>query len=94
MSYARKVDTTHAAVRDTLRALGFQVVDVSRQPGFVDLLAYRPDRGVWLVEAKTPQNKAGRIEKTDGQQRLEDQGWPIVFLRSRDEALAWATEGR
>lgn len=89
MRYAARVDTTHAEIRDTLRQLGFRVLDTSNS-GPTDLLVRRQHR-LWLVEAKTPKSKAGRIVKTKKQQQIEDAGFEIVYLRSRDEAIAWAT---
>jgi Holliday junction resolvase-like predicted endonuclease len=89
MRYAAKCDVHHAAVRDALRELGFRVLDTSRYPGFVDLLARRHHQW-WLIEVKTAQNKAGRVSLTASQQQLMDEGWPLVILRTRDEAIAWA----
>lgn len=93
MRRAARTDATHAEIRDTLRELGCDVLDTSNYPGFVDLLVLR--RGaLHLVEAKTPLSKKGRFEKTAKQQQLEARGFPVVYLRSRDEAMAWALEGR
>lgn len=93
MRYAAKVDTTHAAIRDALRECGCLVHDCARYSGFVDLVVLK--RGTWvphLVEVKTPRGKTQRIKKTDSQRGLEADGWPIVFLKSVDEAVKWATE--
>jgi hypothetical protein len=92
--YAAKVDTTHIEIREALRALpGWHVIDTSKCGGFVDLVARR--RGnLFLIECKTPQSKAGRIEKTPGQQKLEDAGWTIHYLASVEQALDWAKERR
>ncbi len=89
MSYARKVDTTHQAIRDALRKCGMTVIDTSRLSGFVDFVAKKGDR-IFLIEAKTPQSKAGRILKTDAQKRLEQNGWSVVFLTSAVDAMLWA----
>jgi hypothetical protein len=90
MSYARKVDATHASIRHALRACGCEVKDVSHFPGFVDLLVIKRGR-LHLVEAKTPQNKSGRIEKTKAQLELEQRGFSIVYISSVEQAIAWAT---
>lgn len=88
--YAAKVDQTHASIRDALRKLGWHVIDTSKCGGFVDLVARHRDQ-VFLIECKTPQSKAGRIEKTVGQQRIEDAGWTIHYLASVEQAIQWAT---
>jgi Holliday junction resolvase-like predicted endonuclease len=89
MRYAARTDHSHAAVRDALREMGFVVVDTSRYSGFVDLMVRK--RGKWhWIEVKTAQNKAGRIEKTDSQRKLEAQGVEIIYLRTREEAMTWA----
>jgi Holliday junction resolvase-like predicted endonuclease len=90
MSYAKRVDLAHAEVRDTLRACGFAVIDASRYAGLVDLIV-RKHGVTHFVEVKTAQNKAGRIKKTKAQQQIEARGFPIIYLRNRDEAIAWAT---
>jgi Holliday junction resolvase-like predicted endonuclease len=93
--YAAKVDAEHASVRDTLREMGLRVIDTSRYPGFVDLMVKRRGRKYWeFIEVKTAQNKAGRIEKTDSQRKLEAQGVEIIYLRTREEAMTWAKETR
>jgi hypothetical protein len=89
MRRASKTDTTHAEIRETFRQLGWQVIDTSGLGNFVDLVVLSPRGRVVLVEAKTPRSKAGRVKLTTSQQRLCDDGWPLVILRSRDEALQW-----
>ena len=57
MRYAKRTDTNHAEVRDNLRALGFDVIDLSKAgQGVPDLLVSRNKRGV-LVEVKAPGGK-------------------------------------
>jgi hypothetical protein len=93
MRRASRVDSTHAEVRDALRECGYRVLDTSKYPEFVDFLVRRHHK-IYLVEAKTAQNTAGRIKKTKSQQRLEAHGWPVVYLRNREEAVAWALTER
>jgi hypothetical protein len=93
MRYAAKTDTTHAEIRDALRQLGWHVIDTSKCGGFVDLVVRRGE-SVYLIECKTPLSKAGRVEKTPGQQKLEDAGWTIHYLASVEQALDWARERR
>jgi len=54
MTYARKVDTNHAEIRDGLRAAGYQVVDTSKfGAGFPDLIVIDPSGAmVLLTEVK------------------------------------------
>lgn len=92
--WASRTDSTHEAIREVLRECHFRVRDTSRLGGFVDLVVYRADRGMWLIDCKTPQNKQGRITLTPSQQELRDEGWPIAFLSSCTEAIQWATEVR
>jgi Holliday junction resolvase len=90
LRYASRTDSTHAEIRRVLRELGYCVLDTSRYPGFVDMLAKRGPR-VYLIEAKTPQSKSGRIDKTAAQTKLEQAGFEVVYLRSAEEAIAWGT---
>mgnify|MGYP006137915969 CR=1 FL=1 len=91
MSYAKRTDLHHASVRDTLRELGWRVIDTSRYGSFVDLIARRHGKVV-LIEVKTAQNKAGRVTFKPSQQKLIDDGWELVVLRNREDALAWGVE--
>lgn len=93
MTYARRTDSTHAAVRDTLRKLGYVVIDTSRVgSGFPDLMlcgrgqADTPE--VVLVEVKA---KTGRLRAS--QERFRE-NWPgrYVVLRSAEEAIRWWRE--
>lgn len=93
MRRASKIDATHQAIRETLIACGFTVLDTFRFPGFVDMMVRKDGSDkIFLIEAKTPQNKQGRYEKTEKQAKLEADGWEIVYLTSASEALAWAKE--
>jgi hypothetical protein len=91
MSYAKRVDLAHAEVRDTLRAMGYRVLDVSRCGGFVDFVV-RKHHAIWLVDAKTNRGKRKRsVRLHEGSAgKLIADGWPVVILTSRDEAIAWA----
>lgn len=91
MRYAAKVDSTHAEIRDTLRSLGWLVHDTSRLGGFVDLVALKGSR-FGLIEVKTAQSKKGTVRKTRSQRQLVEDGWPVVVLRTADEAIAWASQ--
>ena len=84
---AAKVDVTHAEVRDTLRRLGYRVLDLSRAGrGCPDLLVAKGDQ-MWLIEVKRP--TGGKL--TPAQQDFI-QGWPVpvIILKTAEEAVAWA----
>ena len=82
MSWARRTDSTHKAVRDALRGCGWLVADTSRLPLFVDLVAFKPStRAFWLVEAKS---KGGKL--TASQQKLKDAGWPLASIETVEQA--------
>jgi Holliday junction resolvase len=80
MTFARRVDGTHAEVMQALRACGWLVADTSRLRGFVDLVAQKPGRTL-LIEVKTATGKP-----TEAQRRLVQGGWWIVTVRSAEQA--------
>lgn len=78
-----KVDGNHAAIVEALRATGWKVRSLaSVGRGMPDLLIARHGI-VRLVEVKTPKGTL-----TPHQVKMVDEGWPVVILRSVDEALA------
>ncbi len=86
MTYARRVDGSHAEVRDTLRRLGFTVEDTSRfGGGFPDLIACRCGR-LYFVEVKTARGKL-RASQVEFKQRWRDH---YFVLRSTADVLRWA----
>jgi len=99
---ARRVDATQAEIVTALEEEGCGVISIASVGGGVpDLLVRRMtyrlvgefdgiqewdlDWTVYLVECKT---RTGKLRAS--QQRLIDQGWPIVVLRSAEEARSWA----
>jgi hypothetical protein len=89
--YACRVDGPHAEIRDTLRALGFSVLDLaSVGRGCPDLLVCSRWTEPVLVEVKT---RTGKLRATQEAFRAT---WPgqYVVLRSRDEAVEWANQRR
>ena len=55
MGYAKRVDNTHAEVRDGLRELGYYVIDMSKVgDDFPDLLVVSKSGVIVLLEVKTP----------------------------------------
>jgi Holliday junction resolvase len=92
MRRAARTDNTQAEIVDVLRAHGCRVLrSQSPEPGHPDLIVLKPvyqEFDVELVECK-----ARRGKLRTAQQRLRDEGWPIVVLRSADEAMAWLRGG-
>jgi hypothetical protein len=82
---AAKVDANHGAIREALRAVGWLVVDTSKVPAFVDLMAFKASR-VELVEVKV---KRGKL--TPAQQVLHTAlaraGVEVKVLRSVEDAV-------
>ena len=87
MRRAAKVDKTQNEIVGALRQWGCRVLILN---GVVDLAVMRPGNfGAWqqvaLVECKT----GPKAKWTDAQQRLIDDGWPLVRLNSVDDAITW-----
>lgn len=82
---AHRSDSNKRAIVTALRRAGRQVFDTGDVGnGFPDLVVLHSyARLVWLVEVKT---KTGKLEPK--QQKLIEDGWPIVVIRSVLEALA------
>ena len=83
MRWAAKTDADHELLLETLRGVGWLVIDTHRVPNFVDAVGYRHSHGVQLFEFKQ-----ARGTFTKSQQRLRAVGWPIVVLRSVADVLA------
>lgn len=85
MRHGRR-DSTHAEIRDELRALGASVVDLGDVGRNIpDLLVGFCDRD-YKVEAKSAKG-----EQSDGQSEFARtwRGSPVVVLRSREQAREW-----
>lgn len=91
MKRRARVDANHADVRDTLRDLGWTVIDCSRfGDGFSDLIACR--RGVVLfVEVKDGSKSQSRQRLTQDEQAFRDliegAGAHYRVVRSIQEAV-------
>lgn len=91
--YARRVDTSHAPIREALRKAGLHVVDTSRVGGgFPDLLIAARGRTL-LLEIKSPRNRAGTVtpSRIGATQTAFARCWPgdaILMATSPDRAVA------
>lgn len=79
----RRPDRNQKPIADALKAVGMKVADTSGVGGgFADLTVLRPDRTVVLLEVKTA---TGKLEKS---QKEAHESWPVVVVRTPEEALA------
>ena len=62
----KRVDANHAAVVETLRKAGWRVKDTSRYEHFVDLMAVKPGR-LLFVEVKDGAKKPSARKLTPGE---------------------------
>jgi len=82
---AKRIDNNHRLIRDALRKVGWlDVMDCSMfGRGFPDLLVLNKDTGqIHFLEIK---GKRGKL--TDRQQELKAIGWPLVVVRTINEAF-------
>lgn len=76
---AKKVDTTHGAIRDHLRAIGWRVYDTaSVGSGFPDLVVSRLGFTA-LVECKSGSEAGAESELNEAQRRFRD-GWQGSYV--------------
>jgi Holliday junction resolvase len=81
---AHRSDSNQAEIVKALRDAGWLTVSLSDVGnGCPDVLAWHQRKGYRLVEIKT---KAGKLEPK--QEAFIKAGWPIVILRSVEEALS------
>lgn len=91
--YARRVDTTHAPIRDALLGCGWSVHDTSRLgDDFPDLVVGAAGRTI-LVECKTPSRKDGGVKASavsDGQREAQRlwRGDAWVVATSPEQAVS------
>ena len=84
MRRAARIDLTQTEIVVALRRVGAQIIHI-REP--FDLLVLFRGR-LFMMDAKTPRGKRRRIQKEESQKILEAAGWPLLYPRSADEALA------
>jgi len=76
---AAKTDTYHAETRDTLRSLGYIVIDTSRMgEGYPDLVAVDPEGKVTLIEVKSKGGTATEAE-VEFMLRMVNPAYRIAF---------------
>lgn len=87
MRRAAKVDTTHGAIRDHLRAIGWRVYDSSAiGGGFPDLVVSRSGFTA-LVECKSGSEAGAEMDLNEAQRRFRD-GWEGAFVVAATPAQA------
>jgi phage-related minor tail protein len=84
-------DSTHAEIRDELRALGASVADTADLGHDFPDLVVGVAGATFLVEAKAAKGKL-----SDGQSKFAEtwRGAPVVVLRSKVEAREWVIRTR
>ena len=81
---ARRTDANHAEIRDSLRACGYQVIDLSAVGhGIPDLLVVSKTGQIVLIEVKAPK---GRMTPAEDKFHAEFNG-PLAVVRSVEAAL-------
>ena len=83
MRRAARTDANHRAIKRALEQCGWYVIDTHTLPGFVDLVAKHAAWGLKLIEVKTAKGTL-----TPAQENLRSHGWPVVILRSVEDAAA------
>lgn len=90
-SFARrhKRDATHAEIAETLEQFGWSVKDTSKLGDDFPDMVIGKDGVTDLVEAKSRKGKL-----SDGQSDFAEKwrGRPVLVIKSRDEAVKWATK--
>jgi hypothetical protein len=94
VSYARRTDRTHAVIRDTLRKLGWLVLDCSRVGGgFPDLVCIKAGRVVFAEVkdgAKSPSRRKLEPMQAALHAELRAAGAEILVLCSEADVQTWA----
>lgn len=92
MSYRKRVDANHAAIREALRKAGWTVEDTSRVGGgFADLLIGKHGR-LLMVEVKDGTKPPSARKLTPDEQAFAERwkaaGVPVVVIENIEQALA------
>lgn len=83
MKFRHRKDTTHQPIVDALEAAGWLTKNCAQLDGWVDVTALSPRKRLFLLELKTGPGKL-----RESQSKLIADGWPVLVIRSVDEALA------
>lgn len=86
--FKARQDRNQKPIVAALRAMGFKVY-TSGQP--FDLLISKGNR-VWIGEVKDPKKRGHKHEFTDAQNKLIDDGWPVVVFREIADTATFASE--
>ena len=96
MRRAARTDTTHASIRDGLRACGYSVADTrSLGDGFPDLLVGAHGH-TYLIECKTPRGRKTAQDRLGEAQRRFQASWKgsaVIAAYSLEEALTAIRRG-
>jgi len=78
-----RVDTNHRVLVAALQRCGYLVLSLAPLgAGAPDLLTYRRDRGLRLLEVKT---RSGKL--TTDQVTFQRLGWPVHIVRDLEEVI-------
>ena len=75
-------DSTAAAIRQAFEQLHCAVLPIGGAIDFIVLC----NGNLYLIDAKTKRGK--QVQKTPTQQKLDREGWPVIYPTSADEAVA------
>lgn len=90
--WARKKDKVNGEVVKAFLSSGCLVHEIN---GAIDLLIYEPStKRIFIVDAKTPRDQGGRDRETDTQKELLADGWPLLFIRSAENAIDQVSKWR
>jgi hypothetical protein len=79
-----KRDGNHADIVAAFEQLGYLVKDISQGgDGLGDLLVYRPDKGLRLIEVKA----GAKAPWTAAQKTDLARGWPVLIVRAAEDVI-------
>ena len=82
--WASRTDDNHSDLLATLRGLGWKMKSTHQLPDWVDAVGFHVRHGLTLFEFKVEDGPL-----TSSQEALLADGWPIVVIRSADDAIAF-----
>ncbi len=95
LRHAKRVDGNHAAIRDGIRAMGYEVLDLSAAGEGVPDLAVKVGAGlVQFLEVKDGSKPLSAQKLTEAQERWHNFAWRITSkprtLEEALESITWA----